>query len=242
MYLTPEWDAPPTIGALQTTRAGGFSAGPWSSMNLGLHCGDNLETVDRNRRLLNERLPGQPAWLQQVHGSAVLDWRGASEGQPGDAVVARSAGQVCAILTADCLPVLLCDRSGTTVAAVHAGWRGLVKGVIGKAVRALEAVPGQIMAWLGPSISAAHYEVGADLRDRFLARDPIYREFFRASGQRWRADLGGIARFQLHQAGVPAVFGGGFCTFAEPERFYSYRRDGVTGRMASLVWIRGSTA
>ncbi|MEO1766206.1 peptidoglycan editing factor PgeF [Thiobacter aerophilum] len=235
--ILPDWPTPPHVRALVTTRAGGVSVGPYASLNLAAHVGDDPAAVAENRARLRRLLPAEPLWLEQVHGTAV--WR-MEAGAPGraDASVSRTAGQVCAVLTADCLPVLFADRAGTVVAAAHAGWRGLCAGVLERTVAAMQTDPGQIMSWLGPAIGPEAFQVGEEVRLAFLAVDAAAAEAFRADGPgRWRADLYALARMRLARAGVQAVFGGGLCTFSDPTRFFSYRRDGATGRMASLIWL-----
>jgi len=226
--------------AYSTTRTGGLSEGPFASLNLGDHVGDDPECVARNRARVRDRLglSAEPLWLRQVHGCEVAQVSEAAAGCAADAAVARGAGQVCAVMTADCLPVLLCDRGGRAVAAVHAGWRGLAAGVLEAAVAALGSSPDRVLAWLGPAIGPDAFEVGPAVRDQFLAVDPGADEGFRAgAGDRWFADLYALARRRLEGVGVAAVFGGGYCTYSDADRFFSYRRDGITGRMASLIWL-----
>lgn len=237
--VRPDWPAPPNVRAFATTRRGGVSTGPWASLNLGDRCGDEPSNVAGNRALLLRELPAPPLWLRQVHGAGVAVHAGEpAAGAECDAAVAFEPRRVCAVLTADCLPVLFCDRAGSRVAAAHAGWRGLAGGVLQATVRALAAEPGELMAWLGPAIGPQAYEVGQDVLDAFTAEGRhSFRAAFRPRGDRWLLDLYGAARIALAEAGVDAVYGGGFCTLGEPERFYSFRRDGVTGRMASLAWL-----
>jgi YfiH family protein len=241
-WLTPDWPAPPGVWASCTTRGGGVSLGAYAGLNLGDHVGDDPESVAANRAQLRVRLalPGEPLWLRQVHGCAVV---GGSAGDgPGaceaDAAVALGPGTVCAVLTADCLPILLCDRAGTRVAAVHAGWRGLAAGVCEAAVARMQASPADLLAWLGPAIGPGAFEVGSEVRCAFLAADPGATGAFRPSpAGRWLADIYLLARRRLAALGVDSVWGGGLCTFDDAQRFFSYRRDGVTGRMASLIWL-----
>ena len=234
-WVIPDWPAPANVAAVCTTRAGGVSRERWATMNLGLRCGDDAAHVQRNRRLLNELLPGEPLWLRQVHGTEVADFSAGPGGEPAaDAVISRHPNQVCAVLSADCLPVLLCDRAGTRVGAAHAGWRGLAGGVLEAAIEALGVAPAEIMAWLGPAIGPGAYEVGGELVEAFAAEFPLG---FEKRGDRWLLDLYAIARLRLRSAGVDSIYGGGFCTFSDEERFFSYRRDGETGRMASLIWM-----
>lgn len=241
-WIVPEWPAPARVRALSTTRNGGFSAGPYRSLNLGAHCGDAPGAVARNRALLRTVLPAEPLWLRQVHGSGVLVQDGPSAADPdhppeADARVARAPGLVCAVLAADCLPVLLCDESGTEVAAAHAGWRGLAAGVLESTVRAMRTPPADLLAWLGPAIGAAAYEVGADVRQAFAVHETEGAGAFRPCGSRWLLDLPAMARHCLARVGVTRVFGEPWCTHADPARFFSHRRDGICGRMASLIWL-----
>jgi len=234
-WLRPEWPAPPRVRALSTTRAGGCSEGAWTSMNLGERCGDSAEHVRSNRDRLAGLLPAPPQWSRQVHGTAVARHPGhPGPEQEADALVAFAPGRVCAVLTADCLPVVFCDRAASRVGVAHAGWRGLAGGVLQATVSALECDPGELMAWLGPAIGPSVYEVGADVVAAFPGE---FEQGFTPRGDRWLLDLYSVARLKLAAAGVEAVFGGGFCTFSEPGRFFSFRRDGVTGRMATLVWL-----
>jgi len=292
-WIEAEWPAPPWVRALTTTRLGGVSGGVYAGLNLGDHVGDDPDRVainrERLRRMLN--LPAEPYWLRQVHGCEVSAVPSAILTQPceADAAIAWGPDQVCAVLTADCLPVLLTDRSGTRVAAVHAGWRGLAAGVIEAAVARLGVRPTALLAWLGPAIGPGAFKVGAEVREVFLAQDQAMavafspclptpcKEWEPDIGQaedlvtaqegvlgprkipeqrqgnargvaihhpavgfepgKWQTDLYHLARLRLARLGVSAVWGGGFCTYQDSRRFYSYRRDGVTGRMASLIWI-----
>lgn len=239
-FLVPDWPGPRRVGAAFSLRSGGTSVGPYASLNVGAHVGDAPAAVAENRARLRNSLglPAEPLWLEQVHGSAVARFEG-PERPVADAAVACEAGLVCAVMVADCLPVLLTDRAGSCVGIAHAGWRGLAAGVIEATVAALPASAGSLMAWLGPAIGPAAFEVGAEVREQFVAVDPAARAEFRPGrGDRWWADLYGLARRRLAAAGVTAVHGGGFCTASDPARFFSYRRDGVTGRMAALIWLR----
>lgn len=234
--LTPQWPAPVSVRACQTTRLGGLSLPPYESLNLGEHVGDAPEAVAQNRARLRQLagLPSEPLWLQQVHGREVVD--GASAQRCADASFATRPGQVCAVLTADCLPLLLCRVDGTAVAAVHAGWRGLLAGVIEQAVK--RAGGGEWMAWLGPAIGPQAFEVGREVYDAFVAEDSRSASAFVAARPgHFMADLYALARQRLARCGVGQVYGGEQCTYNEPDRFFSYRRDGVTGRMASLIWL-----
>lgn len=237
-WITPEWPAPASVRALVTTRAGGVSAGPYSSMNLATHVGDDPAAVAENRRRLRAHLPAEPLWLSQVHGVAVVRAEDAAEGAEADAAFTRRTGKVCAVLTADCLPVLLCNDAGTVVCAAHAGWRGLAGGVIESAVRATNEPPARLLAWLGPAIGPQAFEVGAEVRETFLAHAPEAATAFAAKENgKWLADLYRLAGQRLKALGVARVFGGGFCAFSDAERFYSFRREKATGRMASLIWM-----
>ncbi|SFD24374.1 conserved hypothetical protein [Thiohalospira halophila DSM 15071] len=234
-WFAPDWPRPPGVRAAVTTRAGGVSQDPFASLNLADHVGDEPAAVAADRAALVEALglPAEPAWLEQVHGVAVAD-AGAGPGQQADASVATEPGTVCAVLTADCLPVLLARSDGTAVAAAHAGWKGLAAGVL--EATAVRLGPGRITAWLGPAIGPAAFEVGEEVRAAFVDSDPGAAACFRYQGGSLHADLYALARRRLFAAGVAVVHGGGRCTFTEGERFYSYRREGRTGRMATLIW------
>jgi purine-nucleoside/S-methyl-5'-thioadenosine phosphorylase / adenosine deaminase len=239
-WIVPRWPAPERVRAISTTRHGGVSRPPYDTLNLAEHVGDEAGAVAANRGRLEQamRLPAMPAWLQQVHGVQVVDAAGVTAPVAADAAYALEPGVICAVLTADCLPVLLCDRGGRAVAAAHAGWRGLATGVIERTVAALPVPGGELMAWLGPAIGAEAYVVGEEVRETFVTHDAAAETAFRpAAGGGWHADLYRLARQRLRSHGVTAVHGGGFCTFQDTVRFYSYRRDGVTGRMASLIWL-----
>lgn len=234
--ILPDWPAPPNVRACTTTRDGGVSVGPYASLNLGDHVGDDPAHVTENRARLRRELalPAEPLWLTQVHGIAVAG----GEGGCADASVAFAPGTVCTVMTADCLPLLLCDRAGTRVAAVHAGWRGLLAGVIEAALARLAVPGGELLVWLGPAIGPESFEVGEEVRTAFMAEDAAASAAFRPSpGGRWLADIYALARLRLARSGVAAVYGGDLCTYSDAARFYSYRRDGVTGRMASLIWL-----
>ena len=244
-WFEADWPAPPGVHVLSTLRGGpdsGVSEGPYAHFNLGDHVGDDLGKVAENRRRLRveAKLPAEPAWLSQVHGTAVAELDTASLKSPADAVIARRAGAVCAILTADCLPVVFAADTGESVAAAHAGWRGLAAGVLEATVRALGSPPERLLAWLGPAIGPEHFEVGVEVRDAFLRSDPAAGAAFRANTHgRFMADLGVLTRRRLEKLGVTRIYGGGQCTYAEGERYFSYRRDGITGRQATLIWREG---
>lgn len=242
--FVPEWRVPSGIRCWVSERSGGVSTGPFAELNLAGHVGDAPAHVAANRALLRQAagLPSDPVWLDQRHGTNVLDLD-VGGAAPADAAVTASPGVVCAVLTADCLPVLLCDRAGRRVGVAHAGWRGLLQGVLPAAVEAFGIAPSEINAWLGPAIGAAAYEVGADVRDAYLAREPALARCFSANVRgRWQADLYGLARASLERAGVTSVTGGGFCTFTEAERFFSHRREAPCGRMATLIWLEAPEA
>ncbi len=238
--ITPDWTAPARVRAMVTTREGGASVGPYRALNLGDHVEDDPDAVRRNRALLREELslPAEPLWLRQVHGTTVVNALKVATGVEADGACTDTAGVVLAVLTADCLPVFLCDRRGARVALLHAGWRGLASGVIEHGVRAL-GVPGStLLAWLGPAIGPDSYEVGDEVREAFIASSPDAATAFRRNGPKgWHADLYALARQRLHALGVDSVHGGEYCTYRDAARFYSYRREGRTGRMASLIWI-----
>lgn len=239
-WLTPAWAAPATVRVVTTTRAGGVSGGSYASLNLADHVGDEPAAVRGNRARLRETLPlpAEPAWLEQVHGADVLTLHGASPATPADAAWTDRAGVVLAVLTADCLPVVLCDAAGSAIAVAHAGWRGLAGGVLEATVRAMPIVPARLLAWLGPAISQAAFEVGPEVREAFVTHDANAATAFKPGPPgKWYCDLYTLARQRLAAAGVIAVSGGGFCTFQDAERFFSYRRDGQCGRMATVAWL-----
>lgn len=238
--LRPDWPAPRSVQAAVTTRHGGVSEGPWASLNLAMHVGDRAQDVRANRQQLREALglSAEPAWLTQVHGCEVVDVAGLAGEVEADASVARASRQVCVIMTADCLPVLFCDRAGSVVAAAHAGWRGLAAGILEATVANMQVDARQVLAWMGPAIGAQAFEVGEDVRGAFCtsnAGDARYFSAHPAEGK-FLADIYGLARRRLQALGV-SVYGGGECTVSMPERYFSYRRDERCGRMASLVWL-----
>jgi YfiH family protein len=241
--IRPDWPVPASVRAFATTRSGGCSRGVYASLNLGDHVADGRTPVLSNRARLRAELglPGEPLWLQQVHGIEVVNAATAGMRPVADAAYAMAPGLVCAVLTADCLPVLLCDRAGTRVAAIHAGWRGLAAGVIEAGVAALlgsGVAGGDLLAWLGPAIGPQAYEVGAEVRSAVLAADPQAEAVFRAGRPgHWWLDLYAAARIRLARVGVTAVWGGTCCTYSDPQHFFSYRRESRTGRQASLIWL-----
>lgn len=239
-WLVPEWSASRRIRVVSTLRGGGLSAGPYQSLNLASHVGDDAGSVAGNRRRLRDaaQLPAEPLWLDQVHGTTVVRNDGQDAPPRADAAFATRPGRVCAVLTADCLPVVLADRAGTCIAVAHAGWRGLAAGVVEATVAALDRNPRELLAWLGPAIGPAAFEVGADVREAFLRRSPRMADCFEPDARgRFRADLYGLARLVLAGAGLVEVHGGGRCTVGEPAHFFSFRRDRSTGRMATLAWL-----
>lgn len=238
--IVPRWPSPPPVRAVCTTRAGGVSRGPFGAFNLAGHVGDDADAVAVNRARLAARLglPAEPLWMRQMHGARVLGAEGFEAGEAGDACVARAPAGPCVVLSADCLPILLCARAGGVIAAAHAGWRGLVAGVVENTVAAMDTKPAELIAWLGPAIGARAYEVGAEVREAFVTRDHSdARAFTPARTGRWNADLALIARRRLRRAGVAAVYGADLCTYSDPGRFYSFRRERRTGRMAALIWM-----
>ncbi len=235
--IVPEWPAPASVRALQTTRRGGLSPAPFDSLNLGTHVGDDALTVAANRNLLNRYVPGEPVWMEQVHGTQVVLAEQAGCVPCADASISRRVNTVCVVMTADCLPILFCDAAGSVVGAAHAGWRGLAGGVIEATVSAMQAAPATLMAWLGPAIGAGVFEVGREVKDTFMRHASVAEAAFEPHGDKYLADLELLARQRLASLGIRHVYGGGFCTYSDAQRFYSYRRDGVTGRMATLIWL-----
>jgi len=238
--ILPDWPAPPGVRAAVTSRRGGVSGGPFASLNLGAHVGDDPLAVATNRARLRAalQLPAEPLWLEQVHGAEVARFGGPAAPPRADAAVTAGAGEVCAVMVADCLPVLFAARAGSAIGIAHAGWRGLAAGVLERTLEAMALPAGDVIAWLGPAIGPDAFEVGDEVRAAFCAQDPGAGRHFVANPRgRWWADLAGLARDRLAAAGVAAVYGGGLCTVADPGRFFSYRRDGITGRFAALIWL-----
>jgi len=257
--IIPDWPAPARVRGCTTTRRGGVSEGPYADFNLAAHVGDDAGHVGANRAALRSRLglTAEPAWLTQVHGTRVVeigqpkpgpvaDGRGAvpiGAAPEADGSVAFHPGVACTVLTADCLPVIFCTLDGSRVAAAHAGWRGLAAGVLEATAAAIGRPAAQVMAWLGPGIGATAYEVGPEVRDAFVRLDPATEAaFVPGHPGRWQADMYELARLRLAAAGVTAVYGGSLCTYSDADRFFSYRRDRTTGRMATLAWIDGTPA
>lgn len=238
-FIKPSWPAPSNIHACTTTRLGGFSTTPYAQLNLGDHVGDDANTVEKNRNLIKEhlQLPSDPVWLQQTHSTTLI--RSDDGSQNADASFTQQPGIVCVVLTADCLPILLCNQAGTLVAAIHAGWRGLAAGIIENTLEHLPAKPDSLMAWLGPAIGPQKFEVGDDAKEILLASLPEGSSAFqpREEKGKWLCNIYHLARLRLRKKGVEEIYGGEYCTYTQHELFYSYRRDKTTGRMASLIWM-----
>ena len=245
-WIAPDWPAPPTVRAVATTRTGGESRAPYASLNLGAGTGDAPAAVARNRARVVSALGIQrePCWLDQVHGSDVVRAAHYERAPRADASVGRTGSPPCAVLTADCLPVVLCDTSGTRIGVAHCGWRGLARGVVASCIARMDRPGRELLAWLGPAIGPESYEVGPEVRDACLAATPGARRAFVPSRERkgrWLADLYAVAARQLESLGVERIHGGDFCTWRDGDRFFSHRRDGVTGRFATLAWIDPGT-
>lgn len=238
-WLMPDWPAPPSVRAWVTTRTGGHSTGGHGGFNLATHVGDDPVAVAANRQRLRNRLAVAPLWLSQVHGTRCVVAEEAWSGIEADACITRSTCHACTVMTADCLPVFFCNRSGTAVGVAHAGWRGLAAGVLEATIESLGGPAEELLAWLGPAIGPAAFEVGDEVRQVFVADDADAADGFVPAGPgKWWCDIYFLARRRLQRVGLAAVYGGGLCTVSDPGRFYSYRRDGVTGRMASLIWLQ----
>ncbi|SEA47730.1 peptidoglycan editing factor PgeF [Microbulbifer marinus] len=248
-YLFPNWPAPANVRAATSLRGGGHSAGVYASFNLGAHVGDDEQAVVANRRQLRQELelPAEPQWLEQIHSDKIVEAQADGLVRTADASFALEPGAVCAVLTADCLPVLFCDRAGTRVAAAHAGWRGLAGGILRSSVAALDCEPRELLVWLGPAIGPRAFETGVDVLEEFF-ENALDGEHTEAIAQCFRphtekplhflADIYALARAELRQLGVDAIYGGDHCTVSEADSFFSYRRDKTTGRMASLIWLK----
>ena len=238
--IVPQWPMPKGVAACSSSRVGGVSLPPYDSLNLGAHCGDDLLHVEENRRRMFAAggLPSYPVWLEQVHGTTVLKLDGGPYvSKRADASYCNTPGTGCAVMTADCLPVLFCNRAGTEVAAAHAGWRGLCEGVLEETVACFNDKPENILAWLGPAIGPEAFEVGAEVREAFIAKDAQAQSAFRPAGEKYFANIYQLARQRLANVGVEQIFGGDRCTLSEKDDFFSYRRDKTTGRMASFIWL-----
>lgn len=243
-FIYPEWDAPANVRALTTTRIGGYSEPPFDSFNFSLKSGDDAEVVKRNRKLLFEiaGLPSEPVWLRQVHGSQVVDAAISEPYTQADGSYALGAGIVCVVLTADCCPIFLCDRRGSRVAVLHAGWRGLARGIIEEGVRQLDVPGSELMAWLGPAIGPTAFEVGDDVYSAFREQGAdVTAAFVKKPDGKWLADIYLLATQCLNTVGVHNVIANNFCTVSSRDRFFSYRRDGKCGHMASVIWLDRDT-
>ena len=237
--ITPAWTAPKTISALSTTRKGGVSVAPFDSFNVGLHVGDDEQAVLANRELLTNQLPNPAVWLNQIHSSDVVvidEDSDLNQVRSADALYTRLAKQPLAIMTADCLPVLLSSTSGDEIAAIHGGWRGLAQGILANTLTHFKALPNDIIAWFGPAIGTSEFEVGQEVKACFCELNANHQHAFTPRGDKHLADIYLLARQQLAQLGVVNIFGGEYCTVSDKSQFFSYRRDGETGRMASLIW------
>jgi YfiH family protein len=239
--VTVDWPAPAGVRACYTTRSGGASVGEYREFNLATHVGDDAAAVTRNRRQLQTalELPQEPLWLNQTHSTTVVDAADYYPGVEADACYSRTPGKVCVVMTADCLPLLITNQTGTEVAAVHAGWRGLVNGAIENTLRKFQAPAAELGVWLGPAIGPQHFEVGPEVKQQFCAQDPQAEQAFvpGTNSGKYMADIYQLARQRLNRQGVTRIYGGDFCTYSENDRFYSFRRHATTGRMASLIWF-----
>lgn len=236
-WLKPDWPVPPNVHAATTLRSGGTSQGFYNSLNPASHVGDNPEWVNQNRQIIKKllNLPSEPVWLNQTHSNLAINAATSLQPVSADASFTDQANVVCAVMTADCLPLLVCATGGSEIAAIHAGWRGLLDGVIDNTIAALQNR--DILVWLGPAIGPECFEVGAEVRAAFLSKSVEYSPAFKKFSQdTWLADIYHLARINLAALGIEKVFGGGFCTVTDEERFYSFRRDKDTGRMATLIW------
>ena len=239
--IYPDWPAPNNVSAISTTRQGGFSLQPYDELNLGTHVGDDINRVTKNRRIVEKiaALPESPRWLNQVHGTIVARANNWQQGDKADAIISYSLNQVCTIMTADCLPILLCNQQ--QVAAIHAGWRGLASGVIEKTLQQFNCSPKEIITWLGPAIGSTKFKVGTDVFQSFTQQSSKAKQAFQQTDENhYLADIYLLAKQRLNAYGTYAVFGGKYCTVSETDHFFSYRRDGVTGRMASMIWLNDS--
>jgi purine-nucleoside/S-methyl-5'-thioadenosine phosphorylase / adenosine deaminase len=238
--IYPDWPAPENIKAISTTKIGGFSLSPYDGLNLADHVGDNPATVNKNRAYLNELagLPESPRWLTQIHETRIINSRNWQANVQADAMISNSVNHVCTIMTADCLPILLCSQRGNAVAAIHAGWRGLAAGIIENTINKLDCSPQDIIAWFGPAIGSSQFEVATDVHQLFTHDYPIAEQAFQQTdSSHYLANIYLLAKQRLNKLGVTAIYGGDYCTVTNDQFFFSYRRDGITGRMASMIWI-----
>lgn len=242
--IIPEWPAPARVKAISTTRLGGQSQTPYNSFNLAQHVGDDSETININRASLKQLAgyPDEPRWLQQVHGSAIVDAGAVNGLVEADASFTTATHATCVVMTADCLPVLFCDKQGQAVAAAHAGWRGLAAGVLEATLqrlcRELSCPTSQILAWFGPAIGPQAFEVGDEVREAFIAQHDVSSAFISNRAGHWLMDIYAVARQRLTVAGVENISGGQYCTYTDQQQFFSYRREATCGRMASLIWLQ----
>lgn len=239
-FIIPDWPAPKHIKAISSTRHGGVSKPPYDSLNLGAHVGDDISNVSKNRVWLEKEasLPESPRWLDQVHGDAIIESQSWIQSTKADAIISTTVNHVCPIMTADCLPILLCDKEGTQVAAIHAGWRSLASGILEKTLQRFKCAPNEIVAWLGPAIGPEKFEVGRDVFGAFTQSSESASQSFKQTNEsHYLADIYLLATQKLHLHGTKAIFGGEHCTVLEQSDFFSYRRDGITGRMATMIWI-----
>ena len=236
-FIIPNWPTPKNVKALQTNRHSGASLAPYHSLNLGSHVNDNPMHVAQNRQLLSQYLPSEPVWLNQVHGINVVDAAQTDCVPDADASFTTRKNVVCVTMTADCLPILVCDTAGTTIASIHAGWRSLCDGVIEATIAKMQINSSDLLAWLGPAIGPNTFEVGAEVRAQFVAKDAKAELAFKKHGDKYLADIYQIATQRLNNLGVKQIYGGDRCTFTDKDQFFSFRRDGATGRMATLIWL-----
>lgn len=237
--INAQWPAPPNIRAITTTRLGGVSQADFSNWNLAAHVGDDPEHVASNRRILREalHLPSEPKWLEQTHTTHCVEVD-APFHPNADAAITRQKNTVLAIMTADCLPILLCDQQGSEIAAIHAGWRGLALGIVGNTLAKMHSDASQCIAWIGPAICGRCYATGAEVLEQFGSRYPYATQAFAKIENQWFADLPQIATLILETLGIRAVYPSHLCTFESNSQFYSYRRAAQTGRIATLIWFK----
>lgn len=238
--IKPAWKLPAHVKAFCSTRIGGVSQPPFDSLNLAQHVGDNLDHVQQNREILvaSQQLPSQPCWLEQTHSTTVVTLESEAN-RHADAAITRQPDTIAVIMTADCLPILLCNHSGTEVAAVHVGWRGLLDGVVQETLAKMQSPASQLLAWIGPAISQPEFEVGDEVRQAFIEKyDSAQNRFKPNRPGHWLCDLAGLACDLLQRHGLAQTHRSNLCSYRNEAQYYSYRRDGVTGRMASLIWMQ----